>query len=157
MFQVRLHKFISSSVINQTNIDFSSSERLAIFLNPPSGYDQDYYVGDSDRSGQVYRHPKQDLAIFVLKKAIDPQAIGKRTNNTRILINPVCLPKPIEKFYTGIKPATYYGWGHIGPGQEAKVLQKAEIEVMYDHFTDSNSHNFLQRGIEQNYPCLVCI
>ena len=102
-------------------------------------------------------HPKEDLAIIVLKKAIDPQAIGKRSNNTRILVNPVCLPKPLEKFYTGIKPAIYYGWGQIGPGQEAKVLQKAEIEVMYDHFTDSNSHNFLQRGIEQNYPCQVYI
>ena len=129
-------------------------ETILIFVNPPSGYDEDYFVGEP---GELFWHPHEDLAIAELRKRIHPQFMGRQNNKSRTTINPICLPKPSDEFHKGIKPATYYGWGQIGPGQEAHVLQKADIEVMYDDFTNEKSHNFLQRGIESNYPCQVGI
>ena len=138
------------------NLCFSLEyDRISIFLNPPSGFNLNYYVGDVAPPNQVFYNKRRDLAIIALAKAIDPQAFGKGDENTKIIVKPVCLPKIFRRFDWRYKPATYFGWGIIGVDKDTDVLQKAEIEVNYETNSNWGSHFFVQRKTGAPYPCQV--
>ena len=94
--------------------------------------------------GQISFHPhpayrniydlQYDIAIIVLNKDIDMNEQRFKSNDRKLIVNPICLPRKEEPPNEDIdyKHATMFGWGlqsgHTLPGK----LQRADFEIHYD-------------------------
>jgi len=75
-----------------------------------------------------------ELAIIVLDKEIDINEQRFKSNDRKLIVNPICLPRKEEPPNEDIdyKHATMFGWGFQSGHSLADKLQRADFEIQYD-------------------------
>ena len=153
--------------MNRTNIGlriFGGSDRSADF-NAWHTEDFVFYqhpnytrkTSDSNRNSTEYLNWKQfDIAIIVLKTAIDWEKYGKEKGVKEFMLNTICLPKSEVihfNIYYPYKMATLYGWGMKADGQFPWTLQRGDFWVLHE----TEHKRFFFFGVGINEPKLASV
>ena len=148
--------------MNRTNIGlriFGGSDRSADFnawhTEDFVFYQHPNYIPetiDSDRNSTEYLNQKQfDIAIIILKTAIDWDKYGKKEGVKEFMLNTICLPKsevvPFSDNYP-FERATLYGWGYKADAEPAWILQRGDFWVRHE----IEHERFFFYGIGINEP-----
>jgi hypothetical protein len=87
-------------------------------------------VGDTIQDS-LNRTSHFDIAMIVLKNAINENEPRFKPKNRQIIVNTICLPESEMLTDEYVRPATFFGWGRIGNHTKALKLQRGDVEVRH--------------------------